>query len=120
MSPFWKTWVVKKSGACHGNKDGQYAALKSVTKSFDGKKYSKGFDMPFSLEKPTSKQTISQELTKHGIQSTMSRMGKYYEDALAESVFALKKKGTGLKGMNSREKIAKEFFEFIECFYNRK
>jgi transposase InsO family protein len=60
------------------------------------------------------------ELTKHGIRPSMSRRGNCYDNAPAESFFAIMKRELDLRSMHTREQTAQEIFEFIECFYNRK
>jgi putative transposase len=60
------------------------------------------------------------ELTKHGIRPSMSRRGNCYDNAPAESFFAIMKRELDLRSMHTREQTSQEIFEFIECFYNRK
>jgi transposase InsO family protein len=60
------------------------------------------------------------ELAKHGIRPSKSRRGNCYDNAPAESFFAIMKRELDLRSMHTREQTAQEIFEFIECFYNRK
>lgn len=60
------------------------------------------------------------ELTKHRIRPSMSRRGNCYNNAPAESLFAIMKRELDLRNMHTREQTSQEIFEFIECFYNRK
>jgi len=56
------------------------------------------------------------ELAKHGIRPSMSRRGNCYDNAPAESFFAIMKREQDLRGMHTREQTDQEIFEFIECF----
>jgi transposase InsO family protein len=60
------------------------------------------------------------ELAKHGIRPCMSRRGNCYDNAPAESFFAIMKSKLDLRSMQTIEQTAQEIFEFIICFYNQK
>jgi putative transposase len=61
-----------------------------------------------------------QLLAAHGIQSSMSRKGNCWDNAVAESFFAtLKVELVYQSRWNTRTQARNEVFEYIELFYNR-
>ena len=56
------------------------------------------------------------ELTKHGIRPSMSGRGNCYDNAPAESFFAIMKKELNLRSMQTRDQTAQEFFDFMNVF----
>jgi transposase InsO family protein len=60
-------------------------------------------------------------LLEHGIQSSMSRRGDCYDNAMMESFWAtLKCECVYRQGYGSIEQARQSIFEYIEVFYNRK
>jgi len=61
------------------------------------------------------------ELTKHGIEASMSSTGNCYDNAVAESFFGLlKRERVNRVRYRTREEARADVFEYIEVFYNRK
>ena len=61
-----------------------------------------------------------QQLAVHGIQSSMSRKGNCWDNAVAESFFAtLKIELVYQSQWSTRTQARSELFEYIELFYNR-
>ena len=61
------------------------------------------------------------ELAKHGIECSMSSTGNCYDNAVAESFFALLKRERVNRGRyRTREEARADVFDYIEVFYNRK
>ena len=61
-----------------------------------------------------------QLLTGHGIQSSMSRPGDCYDNAVAESFFkTLKAELTDDQTYDSHEQAKASIFQYIQCWYNR-
>jgi hypothetical protein len=61
-----------------------------------------------------------QLLAVHGIQSSMSRKGNCWDNAVAESFFAtLKMELVYQNQWSTRTQARSELFEYIELFYNR-
>jgi transposase InsO family protein len=61
-----------------------------------------------------------QLLTQHGIQSSMSRKGNCWDNAVAESFFhTLKTELISLEDFDTHEQAQTAVFEYVEVFYNR-
>jgi len=61
------------------------------------------------------------ELTKNGIQCSMSARGNCYDNAVVESFFGLmKREWVNRTHYRTREEARADIFDYIECFYNRK
>ncbi|MFC1560460.1 IS3 family transposase [Pseudomonadota bacterium] len=64
---------------------------------------------------------LRNELTKLGIEASMSSTGHCYDNAVAESFFGLlKRERVNRVRYRNREKARADVFEYIEVFYNRK
>jgi putative transposase len=64
--------------------------------------------------------SYQQLLTQHGIQSSMSRKGNCWDNAVAESFFhTLKTALIYLEDFDTHEQAQMAVFEYIEVFYNR-
>lgn len=56
-------------------------------------------------------------LDKHNLQQSMSRRGKYHDNAVAESFFQLlKREQIRRKAYGTREEAKQDFFYYIEMF----
>ena len=65
-------------------------------------------------------ESYRQLLTQHGIQSSMSRKGNCWDNAVAESFFhTLKTELIYLEDFDTHERAQTAVFEYIEVFYNR-
>jgi len=74
---------------------------------------------PFEFTQYASHE-YQQLLAVHGIQSSMSRKGNCWDNAVAESFFAtLKVELVHRSRWSSRTQARNELFEYIELFYNR-
>jgi transposase InsO family protein len=60
------------------------------------------------------------EMERLGFQQSMGRTGSCYDNAAAESFFALLKEEIGTRRWPDRATARAEIFAFIEIFYNRK
>lgn len=61
------------------------------------------------------------ELTKHGIECSMSGRGNCYDNAVVESFFGLlKRERVNRVRYRTRDEARADLFDYIECFYNRK
>ena len=74
---------------------------------------------PFDFTQYASHE-YQQLLAVHGIQSSMSRKGNCWDNAVAESFFAtLKVELVHRSRWSTRTQARNELFEYIELFYNR-
>ena len=65
-------------------------------------------------------ESYRQLLTQHGMQSSMSRQGNCWDNAVAESFFhTLKTALISLEDFDTHEQAQTAVFEYIEVFYNR-
>ncbi|MFE2737990.1 transposase [Streptomyces sp. NPDC059349] len=60
------------------------------------------------------------EIGQLGLRQSMGRTGSCYDNAAAESFFALLKEEIGTRHWPDRATARSEIFAFIETFYNRK
>ncbi|MET8402920.1 IS3 family transposase [Streptomyces sp900116325] len=63
---------------------------------------------------------LRREIGKLGLRQSMGRTGSCYDNAAAESFFALLKEEIGTRHWPDRATARAEIFAFIETFYNRK
>ncbi|MFJ2478525.1 integrase core domain-containing protein [Streptomyces sp. NPDC087659] len=74
---------------------------------------------PVELAQYTSDE-LGREIERLGLQQSMGRTGSCYDNAAAESFFALLKEEIGTRRWPDRATARAEIFAFIEVFYNRK
>jgi transposase InsO family protein len=66
-------------------------------------------------------EAYQQLLSANGIETSMSRKGNCYDNAVTESFFStLKRERTHRRMYATRESARRSLFEYIEVFYNRK
>ncbi|MFE4654864.1 integrase core domain-containing protein, partial [Streptomyces sp. NPDC056707] len=63
---------------------------------------------------------LRREISRFGLRQSMGRTGSCYDNAAAESFFALLKAEIGTRCWPDRTTARAEIFAFIETFYNRK
>ncbi|MFF4660711.1 IS3 family transposase [Streptomyces sp. NPDC001381] len=63
---------------------------------------------------------LRREISRMGLRQSMGRTGSCYDNAGAESSFALLKEEIGTRRWPDRTTARAEIFAFIEIFYNRK
>jgi transposase InsO family protein len=63
---------------------------------------------------------LRREIRRLGLQQSMGRTGSCYDNAAAESFFALLKEEIGTRRWPDRTAARADVFAFIETFYNRK
>ncbi|MFE0733238.1 IS3 family transposase [Streptomyces antibioticus] len=63
---------------------------------------------------------LRREISRLGLRQSMGRTGSCYDNAAAESFFALLKAEIGTRRRPDRTTARAEIFAFIETFYNRK
>ncbi|MEU2600778.1 hypothetical protein ABZ669_27115 [Streptomyces hirsutus] len=63
---------------------------------------------------------LRREISRLKLQQSMGRTGSYFDNAVAESFFAVLKEEIGTRWWPDRATARAEIFTFIETFYHRK
>ncbi|MGW0602238.1 integrase core domain-containing protein [Streptomyces sp. NPDC002776] len=63
---------------------------------------------------------LRREINRLGLRQSMGRTGSCFDNAAAESFFALLKEEIGTRSWPDRPTARAEVFAFIETFYNRR